>query len=281
MAEKEKNPLVENNLRAMEYIWQQVPKEIKDGVEYITYVKGDIPYLYYSGLVDTNRFTLPMWEKAFEDVLGEDGRYWVPHKKLLWLGQFRYSRTLNEPFDPLKMREGKYSPDRLWKVFENSIIPSSSLPKEFFKNTYDALIRQHKSFDDLFAKDLNKLKEEGKEIKDLEIAKITFEQDEVMVSREVLVRLRQLLDTYPSPRRKMEMSVHSMRNEKLQELADVAKNPQKSKFEAGPDFRETAKKSLKDMLVKASEDVTGGRKPSGEVFDLKAAQKSKRPPGKL
>lgn len=280
----EKDPLIEVNRRAMEFIWNKVPKEVKDGVEYVTYVATDIPFLYYSGLVDTVRFTRAEWEKAFEDCRGEDGRYWVSHEKMLWLGRFRYCKVVNEPFDPLKMRIGKYSVDRLWNVFEKSIIPSCSLPPEFMKNVFDQMFRQQKSLKKLIQKDIEAAKEKsGKEVEGINVDDILQPATEkvgnevfVELSKEHLERLKQTLDTYPSPRRKLEMSVQETRLNRLQQLSDVAKNPQKSSFEAGKDFRETTKKSLKDMLVKASENVTAGRKPTGEFLDVKSLQ-NKRP----
>ncbi len=283
----EKDPLIEINLRAMEFIWSKVPKEIKDGGEYVTYVKGDLPYLYYSGMVDAQRYTLEQWQKAFEDCLGEDGRYWVSHEKMLWLGRFRYSKTVNEPFDPLKIRTGKYTADRLWKLFENSVIPSTSLPKEFLKNIFDQYYRQGKSVGQMIGQEaLKKIKEIKLDMEPIDetkhvVVSLMDSKEYVMVERDLLENLKKLLDMYPSPRRRLELAVYQMRMDKLQKLADIATKPQQSSFEAGPDFRETTKKDLKSMLVKASENVTGGRKPTGEVLDLKALQKKKKPPTKF
>lgn len=277
-----KDPIIEANRRAMEYIWTKVPKEVKDGVEYVTYIKTDIPFLYYSGLVDTVRFKLDQWEKAFEDCLGEDGRYWVNHEKMIWLGRFRYSKTVTEPFDPLKMRTGKYPLERLWKVFETSVIPSCSLPAEFMKNMFDQMYRQQKNIKKILEKDIKAVKDnEGKFSEDdLDQVQPAVEKvgNEVFVeiTKAHLEKLKHFLDNYPSPRRKLELSVQESRMNRLQQLSDIAKSPQKSTFEAGQDFRETTKKSLKDMLIKASENATGGRKPTGEVIDVKNLQ-NKRP----
>ena len=281
-----KDPLIEVNRRAMEFIWNKVPKEVKDGVDYVTYVATDIPFLYYSGLVDTMRYTRKDWEAAFEDCRGTDGRFWVSHEKMLSLGRFRYCKTVTEPFNPLKMRVGKYSVDRLWRIFENSVIPSCSLPPEYLKNIFDQMFRQKKSLKSLFEKDLKAVKAKGAKLDEEAYDEKVFDGlpeletvgSEVFVelTPEHLQRLKHTLDTYPSPRRKLELSVEETRMSRLQQLSDVAKTPQKSTFEAGKDFRETTKKSLKDMLVKASENATAGRKPMDEVLDLKSLQK-KRP----
>lgn len=279
-----KDPIIELNRRAMDHIWNAVqPKDIKDGVEYITYVKTDIPFLYYSGLVDTKKWSRKEWEQAFEDCLGEDGRYWVSREKLISLGRFRYCKVVSDPFDPLKMRTGKYTPERLWKIFENSVIPSSSLPESLFKQTFDIMIYQKKSLQEGMKKEFEAYKKEGKEIpedlknKQREPKFIKEDgQEYVLIDRDDLLRLKEFLDTYPSPRRKMEMMVQDIRAERLKKLADVAHNPQRSSFESGKDFRDTAKQNLKEMLVKASEAVDAKRKPKDEVLDLKSMQK-KRP----
>ncbi len=283
-----KNPLIEINRRAMDYIWSKVPKEIKDGEEYITYVQTDLPYLYYSGLVDTARFTLEQWERAFADCLGEDGRYWVNHRKMLFLGMFRYHRTVNEPFDPLKMRTGKYSIDRLWKVYERSVIPSCSLPEEFIKTKFDQLFRKKQSYQDAFKNEWKKVLEEEKVESGTELPKhiLNFgkhgQEEYVEITQEHLENLRHFLDTYPSPRRKLEMAVQDLRSSELQKISQRAAQPQKSSFEAGKDFRETTKKDLRDMLVKASEQAHAGRKPTEEVLNIRDLQKNKgRPTSKF
>lgn len=283
----EKNPLIEINRRAMEFIWSQVPKTVKDGKQYVTYAKTDLPFLYNSGMVDTQRFSFEQWESAFADCLGEDGQYWVDHKKMLFLGFFRYSKRVGEPFDPLKMRTGKYAIDRLWQVFERSIIPSTSLPPHFIKNTFDNLFRKHQSFGKSFKDDLEKAKEKAKaedEESNLpEIVEPNFHfgseqgKEFVVLERDHLLHLKSLIDTYPSPRRKMELSVAELRQSKLQNLAQRASQQEKSTFEAGQDFRVKTRKDLKDMLVKASEQARSGRKPKGEPVSIKDMGKPKRP----
>lgn len=279
-----KDPLIELNRRAMDFIWNQVnPKEVKDGIEYITYVKGDLPFLYYSGMVDTQKWSREQWDKAFEDCLGEDGRYWVSHEKMISLGRFRYCKVVGEPFDPLKMRVGKYTPERLWKIFENSIIPSSALPESFFKRIFDILVFQKKHIKDGIGKQLEALKKAGqdeeieKKIKAVKDPKWVKEdgQEYLILDRDDLVRLKEFLDNYPSPRRKMELLVEDTRNSRLKQLAEVALAPQKSSFEGGKDFRETTKQNLKDMLVKASEAADKARQPKDEVLDLKSMQKNR------
>jgi hypothetical protein len=204
---------------------------------------------------------------------------------MLWLGRFRYHKTVAEPFDPLKMRTGKYTAKRLWQIYEKSIIPSCSLPKEFIKNTFKQLILQHKSFDKAFNKELTALKKEGKELNKEVMPVIKFEKDGdneyIIIERENLLNLKRFLDDYPSPRRKLEVSVQNMRMDRLQNLSGMAAQREKSSFEAGKDFRETTKKSLKDMLIKASEDVTAGRKPTGEVINVGDVQKKSPRPTKF
>lgn len=282
---KKLNPIVEANMRAMEYIWQKVPKVLKDGQEYVTYAKTDLPYLYNSGLVDTKRYTFDQWEKAFADCLGEDGQYWVNHKKMIFLGMFRYSKAVGDPFDPLKLKTGKWPIDRLWRVYNNSVIPSCSLPPEFIKQKFDQIFRKKMSLKEAYAGNLKKGEEkEGNKALDEVQAKMHLvfetgpEGEMVVIEKEHLANLKNLLDTYPSPRRKLELSVQEMKLGKLQAMAGLAAQKEKSTFELGKDFRETTKKDLKDMLVKASENRTAGRKTTGQEINVKDMQKKKPRP---
>lgn len=284
----QKNPIIEINRRAMEYIWQKVPKVTKDGQEFVTYAKTDLPYLYNSGLVDTKRFTFQQWERAFDDCLGEDGRYWVSHKKMLFLGLFRYSKAVGEPFDPLKLRTGKWPIERLWRVYENSIIPSTSIPPEFIKQKFDLIFRKKKSLKEAVSGDFQKINKGGEDaISQVEkkIHPLVFEgapgHETVIVEKDDLFALKSFIDTYPSPRRKLELAVQEMKLGKLQALAGIAAQKEKSTFELGKDFRETTKKDLKDMLVKASEKRSGGRKTTGEEINVADMQKKRPRPTKF
>ena len=152
------------------------------------------------------------------------------------------------------------------------------------KNTFDQMFRQKKKYSEIWKDSIQKAKEQGQEI-DEEEMNSTAPRIETIggetfidVTPEQLAGLRQFLDAYPSPRRKLETAVLENRNKKLQELSDIAKNPQKSSFEAGKDFRKTAQKDLKDLLVKTSENPSAGRQPTGEIIDVKSLQ-NRRPKG--
>jgi len=290
----EKNALVEVNRRAMEFIWAQCPKEVRDGVEYVVYVDTDIPALYYSGFVDTERFKLTHWEQAFEDCKGDDGKYWIDHRKMIFLGMFRYSKRVGEPFDPLKLKTGKWPVERLWKVYEKSVIPSCSISKEFIQQKFDLIYRKKKDFKEAFSKELTQIadsEEVGDEDKESlskkteELQPLLFgtgpEGATVEVDKQHLINLKNFIDTYPSPRRKMELAVQEMRLGKLQNLANLSKESQKSTFEAGKDFRETTKDDLKKLLVKASENKRAGRKTTGEVINISDMNKKRPGPTKF
>ncbi len=267
------------NREAMEYIWSQVPKHIKDDAEYIVYTEQDIEILYVAGLVDTQKFSLDQWKQSFQDCKQEDNQYWVSYEKMISLGKYRYCKFVGEPFDPLKIQPGLYHINVLWNMFEKSVMPSCALDPSFIKNTFDRLFRNKEKMRDLLSEEIKKAESEDRELKVPE--DLVMKGDYVVVKQENLVSLKNLLDQYPSPRRYLEMGVMQSRIEKLQQLSDAAHHQQKSSFEAGPDFRNTMKKDLKDMLVKASDNPTAGRKPLDEVIDLKAMQKQRRPPTKF
>lgn len=270
--------LIQLNRPAMIQIWSKLDKTRKEGVDYLTYSLKDISALYYSGMMDPNYATLEIFQKFFEPFLQADGQYWLKQEDFIALGEYRYPGRAREPFDPLKMRQGRYTIERLWRLFKNSIIPSCALPPEFIKLIFDGMVREQKSPQEIFASQLKAKKEE---LKDLDQAALNARAELIEeegkkylnITGQDLAEIQKLLDTYPSPRRRREINVQEARQNKLQSLSKAQENLQKSNFEAGQDFRVKAKKDLGDVLVKADEGLRGGRKPTEEVLDLKSLQK--------
>lgn len=274
----EENPLIEFNRPYMEIIWRRVPKTLKGDVEYIVYEAHDLPALYESGLVDTQRYSLEQWERAFENCKGEDGCFWVSYEKMISLGQYRFSKIVAEPFDPLRVRTGEYTIEQLWRLFEKAVIPSCSLPPEKIKELFNKLFRKKLSVDEALREELEALKEAGEETEDLLEQAVHFKKHKsgevyIEVTAEELTGLKELIDAYPSPRRKLELGVQRLRQEKLDAMAQRAKENQKSTFEEGRDFRKTTQEDLLKMLVKTQTKAAGGREPLDEELDLKSLQK--------
>lgn len=274
---------VEINRSAMEQIWTKVGKTTQDGINYIVYTQDDLPALYESGMMDTRRVSLENFLKFFEPLKQSDKKYWVSKENFIKLGKYRYAGRIKEPFDPIKMRQGRYTVERLWRVFERSIIPSTSLDPRLLKAVFDGLIVNQKSPKEIFAKQLKKLKEQGKEPEvdeaELELLAPLIEEGGkkyVEITERDLKEIQKILDTYPSPQRRLEIDVQNARQERLQGLAQAQENLQKSSFEAGQDFRVKAQKELGDLLVKTEDGLRGGRKPTDEVLDLKELQRKGR-----
>lgn len=272
------NSLIEYNRPYMELIWKRVPKTVKGDVEYIVYEGDDVPALYESGLVDTERYSFKQWEAAFEDCRGEFGQYWVSHEKMISLGQFRFCKIVSEPFDPLRVRTGKYSVTQLWQLFDKAIIPSCALDKNKIKEIFNALFLKRQSVGSALGKELEVLEDQGEDTTALANQAIPFKTDEtgepyVEVGPADLQEIKTLLDTYPSARRKLEMGVQELRHEKLSGIAKRAEESQKSNFEEGKDFRKTTQEDLQNMLVKTQGDAVEARAPKDEVLDLKSLQK--------
>ncbi|MBI2335512.1 MAG: hypothetical protein HYU97_01970 [Deltaproteobacteria bacterium] len=246
----EKDYIAINRL-AMEYIWRKVQKVKREGKDYIRYLPDDIPYLYQSGLIDTERVSLKALNEFFEPLRGPDGAFYVDHKKIIELGKYRYHKIVGKPFDPLKMRRGKYTLERLRRIFENSLIPSTSLDPKFIWNQFNTTI-------------MSKANSRG----------------EIEFTEEMLRSLAKTLELYPSPRRRLELDVESLRAQEVQENVKIHQNPELSQFTHKTDIKKATVKSLKDVLVKTKEAIADPhRQGKGEVIDIKKLKKPK--PGKI
>lgn len=232
---------------AMEYIWQKVPKTPEG---FIHYLPGDIPYLFENGFVDSTRFEFETWAQAFEDCRQPDGSYLVSHEKFISLRVFRYEGPVFKPFDPYRVREGEWLDDDLQKLYDLSIKPSSSIPEEVFWNSVKALKNQG------FAKGGN-----------------------LVVNDNVKKQLAYLIERFPSPRRKLEIEVNRLREERDTQMQTATEARDKSLFVAGKSASEVKKEQFKNLETsKAPAKTKTPAKASGkiETFDIKKLKKPAR-----
>ena len=203
----------------MEYIWDKLPKE-KDlnGNDYIEYVTTDLPYLYENGFVDTQKYTLDEWLIAIIAFKNDEtGTYQLNREQFLSLRVFRYDGQLRAPFEPMRIREGNWTEEELWKLFVLSIKPSSTLS------------------DQQFAGMIESAKKKG-----------LFVNGQFRVDRPFKVRLNQIVQENPSPLRKLELRVAERRRE--QDSSTLKK--ESSKFTVGKTKAETTSKAFADLLMK-------------------------------
>lgn len=277
------DPYFESNLKAMKGIWTRVQtKTVRQGVEYIVYIEDDIRFLYYSGLVDTEKFTLKQWQKAFADCREEqegENKYWVTYEKFTSLAKYRYGKVVGAPFDPFKLRCGKYTLEQFWKLYEASIMPACILPKEFFEELFDKLYRKRMPLEQIIGVEIKALKEQGRQVNS---EPIKFEGDLVVLDKTHIRNLiADLITEFPSPKQRLALQVQSVKAKQVQGLADSTQNQQKSGFTTG-DVRKVTKASLHDVLLKTTHvgdrlKQTEKKESNGEVFSIGALKKNRGP----
>lgn len=240
MAEEIKDP--------MEFIWEKIPKTKKGLVHYLP---GDIPYLYRNGFVDSARYTYQQWKSAFEDCIQDDGSYFVSKEKFMSLRPFRYVGPVYKPFDSQKVREGEWTDEELKKLYVLSIKPSSAIPENIFWNI----------------------------IKDLK-GRGLIKNGNLIVNKDVKIQLAYLIERFPSPRRRLEIEINRIREERENQLRGATKKRDSSTFTVGKIASETKTEDFKKLEssgpVKSKAPAeTAEEKPT---IDIK---KLRKPRGKI
>ncbi len=210
---------------AMLYIWEAVTEKKDDGQWYIVWEnRHDLEYLYSQGFVDTDKFTLEEWVKAFDDTKRPNGQYWVTLKHWVLKRPFRYEGPVEAPFDPFTLREGEWTKGDFQEILRQNILPATSL--------------KEKDFESAFLKFKDKL----------------FKDDKLLLTADLKKGFLAILQTYPSPRRNREMAVLKAKQNpgstNTPSLNQAQKNQAASSFKQGPSPENTAKKKLEDLFWK-------------------------------
>lgn len=205
----------------MKAIWEAVSQAFPDGQKKIIWRNAnDLQYLYETGFVDTDQFSLEQWTKAFEESRQPNGSYLVTEEQWLAKRSYRYNGPTGEPFDPLSMREGEWTPEEIEDLIANRLLPSTILKRE--------------SFDQMLAK--------GREMG-------RFINGKYIINKPFKFGLKQLLDFYPSPKRQRELAVQEARKKlkATKETASVSKQEVPTTgFATGP----SKEKQMTDQLSK-------------------------------
>jgi hypothetical protein len=171
----------------MEHLWETLEKT-PDG-RYICYIFFDIEQLWEMGFVDTARFGMEEWMRAFDPFKQADGTYLVGHDDFVALDRFRYKGEIRIPFDAMQINEGKYTDDGLDDLISASIAPSCGLPRERFAEFVETLKRDFRQPDGL-----------------------------ILIKKPAKERIRTLLSRNPSPLRNLELILDSMLSKKGDEM---------------------------------------------------------------
>lgn len=202
----------------MEYIWSKLPKSrAASGDEYVDYTLTDLPYLYNNGFVDTQAYSLDDWLVAFIPFKQAGNTYRLNKEQFFGLRRYRYAGIIRAPFDPLRLREGEWTEQNLWKLYRLSIKPSSTLTDQQFKLMLESAKKK-------------KLLVDGK-----------FKLD-----RSFKVKLQKLIDDNPSPLRRLELRVLETKRQE----GERGSKKEKSKYAVGKTKAETTSKAFSDLLTK-------------------------------
>ena len=182
----ENDPSSKNEV--MERIWEKMKKstDLPPGFsgEYIQYIATDPQYLYEVGFVDTKNFSFEEWEKALEPYKQTDGTYLISKDQFIALGKYKFAGLVKKPLDAMQIKEGWY-PLQEWHLFlVRSVIPSLSLPVE---NMLEAE---------------KQLKDSGQ-----------IKKGKILVDKALKLRIKAMLDQFPSPMRQRELGVEKASQE--------------------------------------------------------------------
>lgn len=222
--------MVSPSKNPMQAIWDSIAQPDPDGNKYIHWRdRRDIEYLYDTGFVDTDKFSLKEWVEAFRDSLLPNESYRVTLDQWLAKTPFRYNGPTGQPFNPLTIREGEWSPEELWDLIEKQFLPATTLKRDHYE------------------KMLQKGKEAGR-----------FIDGKYIINKPFKFGLKQLVDTYASPKRRRELAVAEAREDLKREkpVLKPAQKPaasgpsQKTSFTTGQSQEQKTADQLSKLLWK-------------------------------
>lgn len=241
----------------MEFIWKTLQKE-GDG-SHIQYKPQDVDFLWHSGFVDTEQWSLEQWHDALIPFRQKDGNYRLTFDEFLTLEPYRYSGPIHVPFDALTIKEGKYTDEGLQKLIDASIAPSVSLNANDLGTAMTAIKEKFRQADHL-----------------------------ILIQMPAKVEIAQLIEAHPSPRRMRELTFDAVlqeagaieeTKEKIDALAPVATSEQraaieKSIFSELPVSKLEAESKRYQAVTKAKEHQQA--ESSASDFSLKDIKRSKK-----
>ncbi len=239
------NPNLEKNRSELEKIWARSSKDHSPQYgEYVRYWPTDPEYLYLAGFVDNKQFTLEEWKKAFDEWKQPDGGFIITKERFLSLAKYKYGGVVKKPLDAMKLREGWYELTDWHNFCAESILPSVSLK-------VDNLIQIEQ-----------KAKEEGFVI-----------GSKIYIDKASKLRLKQVLDNFPSPMRRRELAVATAYEKLVQEEVERSKAAiVKTTFKRGQKLGDSEKKDLKETLLKSAK-IASTNKEEPATISLKDLRK--------
>ncbi|EKD51519.1 MAG: hypothetical protein ACD_62C00241G0008 [uncultured bacterium] len=234
----------------MLYIWDKIPKNPDNHT--ITYSDADLIYLYHEGFVNTRKFSMKDWKKAFVPYLGKDQKYTLNRNQFLAIRKYRYNGPSDEMFDCSRIREGAWTDAQLTVFYRRSVRQASEMPEE------------------MFWKLINDLKKNG----------YSDENGNMIFDADIKKGLSYVVAQFPSPRTRLEYKVKTLREKGEEGLKALEQKKTKSQFSVGTTAVETTLASLQKLQSSApkASQVDTTQTATQEEVDIK---KLRKPKGKL
>ena len=174
----------EKNLKVMRWLWGQLHRSNLKMPPDKLILRGedDLIYLYQTGFVDTDRYSLQQWLAAFRPHCKSKDLYELSLEEWLDKAPYRYAGAVQPAFDPGTLREGSWTLDELKQLIKDKFLKETEIPYEMF---YRAI---------------EKTLETGR-----------FKEKSFMMDKRIKTALRKLLDEHASPQRHRALAVEQVR----------------------------------------------------------------------
>ncbi len=211
----------DDSVKTFQSIWQRVSQQATDGNRYIFFKSlTDIEYLYCTGFVDEEVYSIKQWVESFNDSRQPDGSYVITEGEWMDKIPFRHVKPVGPPFDPMTMKDGDWSEEEMQKFIQTTLLPNLFFTKEEFQQIF-ALAKQ------------NGLYVNGK-------YRIT-----PLIKRDI----HQMITQYPSPRRARELAMHESKQAQAAASGTAAPS-QGTGFQRGAPASQQAAMKLQDLISK-------------------------------
>jgi len=221
-------------------IWERVSKDPGDGVRVITFAtENDLNFLYASGFVDAEKYTMEQWLKSFDECKQKDESYIVTNKQWMAKEAMHYTGPVREPFNPLNLPEEELTEAQFVTMLKQCIIPSSQATVE-------------------------KIPVILKDFKDQEF----FKDGKIMVTTKVKNELNIFLAMYPSPLRVLEFKIMQLKSGEIATTGSEFTDIMASGYVAGASKAKTTQSKLDSLLGGHAKPAA---QPSGAPGDMDVA----------
>lgn len=197
-------------INVMEAIWASSEKGEDGSLHYPIEL---IDFLWDHGFVDTQQFSKETWRAAFEIFKQADETYKISHDAFVSLEKYRYTGAIRNPFDAMRINEGKYTDEGLDQLTRDSIVPSCGLPAADLQKCIDDLKKGFRQPDGL-----------------------------ILIKADAKLKIRKLLEESPSPLRRLEFLFDSYLKKEGVE-AELAQTEQQVRRVATPDQQSAVQQS--------------------------------------